>query len=77
MEPKDVRRRLLEREPLGVSHDEGDDSRECRSAEGTVVNRGRDGFWCAGADGGVMVEAMARGGPSIKGPGTRRVELVW
>lgn len=69
MEPKDVRRRLLDLEPSRVSQEEGDESRECGSAQWAVVNRGRVGFWCEGAE--EVTEAMARERALYKGPQAR------
>lgn len=66
MEPKDGRWRLLSLEPLVMSQEGGDESRERCSAQGAVVKRGRVGFWCEGAEG--VTKAMARERALYKGP---------
>lgn len=74
MEPKDGRRRLLDLEPSGVSQEEGDESRECSSPQGPVVNRGMVGVGCEGAEG--VTEAMVKERALYKGPPGGRNFLV-
>jgi len=66
IEPKDGRRRLLDREPSGESQEEGDESREAlgKSPLGAVVKRGMAGL--AGEEAGVteaISVASERDGP--------------
>lgn len=74
MEPKDVRRRLLDLERPGVSQEEGDESRECSSPQGPVVNRGMVGVRCEGAE--EVTEAMVRERALYKGPPGGKIFLV-
>lgn len=55
IEPNDGRR-LLDRDPSGVSQEIGDESRECRGSPQVVEQRGKVGF---GGEGEVT-EAMVR-----------------